>query len=176
MNQIYKCVFTLLLINFCLNIPDVDVQLAKGFHDGMDLKISLNLTSCEPEFKDFVFSVFSVLENYLESREENFLYQIGTTLIKFSLLTDKCEGSKDKLSYLSNYLKTVYYDPQQFLAGIIDRVISFKVIKNYWGLKSKIIEKDFYDVGRRLGEIISYIINVDIGVVIAQPLFFIDNN
>ena len=149
-----------------VSIPPEDKELFIGFLDGSRLKTFLNLTSCENEFYELLIKGLDVIDGFLNNNTEiNYeVYRtIGDAFILFSQFTGKCIETKERLGFVLNNIKSALMNPRKFLIGAMDNTVSFHVVKLYLELSHKIKSGELYESGKILGDLISYILNVDIG-------------
>jgi hypothetical protein len=171
--------FLMLTICFSktINLIDTDVyppdsiSLAKGFFESSGLKEFMNISKCQKEFNEFIFTVAIILDQMLDNK--NVLSTIGSVLIDFSNLKNKCDDSEFGRSVISEYFHKAVNDPQRFLLAVLDKMLSFHVAGKYFELKSNLKDKLMYQTGKTLGDILRFIMNIDIE---NMPLFLTNTN
>lgn len=169
---IFVCLLALAINCNSQSIPQADLDLSRGFFEGSGLKTYLNITSCEADFNTFMSYVISTIEDILKKNRIKSAYDIGQVLIHYSGLLSTCPAMKNQIDFITNYSYNVFLDPQIFLEGVVSNMVTFYVAGKYWGLSGKIKSRQFYEVGKVFGEIMAYVINVDIGV--NKPLSFLE--
>lgn len=142
-------------------VSQPEVDLVHGILDGSGLKQYLNLSSCENEAKSFISSSLEVLHAVLSKNNVKLSSSLGEAFIAYSTLISNCKGTKEKIDSLISLSEKIYSDPQQFMLDSLDKIISLHVISDWWGLRGKIKDGKYYEVGLAVGDILAYITSSD---------------
>ncbi len=150
-------------------VSQPEADLVHGILEGSGLKQYLNLSSCEIEVKSFVTNSLEVLHAVLSRNNVKLSSSLGEAFIAYSTLISNCKGTKDKINNLVILSEKIYSSPQQFMLDSLDKIVSLHVISDWWGLRGKIKDGKYFEVGVAIGDILAYVTNSDSYDVSTSP-------
>ena len=142
-------------------VPQADTDLIQGFMEGSGIKSYVKSSSCENEFNSFSLHSSNLIEAIINNDKIKILDSLGETGVSLCSLYTNCNGFKQNLQILLVKFYKVFIDPQKFLISVLDKIVSIHTISDWWGLKSKIKDRKFYEGGVVIGDILAYITNFE---------------
>jgi hypothetical protein len=151
MKAVLLCI--LLSITLCHEVPQDDLQLVNGFIAGSGVINKLQVANCTSEFGDLLNASLNIADSYIEKDYVSIASYTLKLYSAYSKVVVKCDQFKPSVDQLMAFSYTVYENPQAFLDNVLDNMVSFTIIKQYYELRTNVKNGKFYDAGVAFGTI-----------------------